>query len=52
MMEKNGIWVFCENGPQGVREVSYELLGAAARLAKDAGTRVVAVALGVGTLSV
>ena len=48
MMEKNGIWVFCENGPQGVREVSYELLGAAARLAKDAGTRVVAVALGAG----
>ena len=42
------IWVFCENGPQGVREVSYELLGAAARLAKDAGTRVVAVALGAG----
>ena len=48
MMEKNSIWVFCENGPQGVREVSYELLGAAARLAKNAGTRVVAVALGVG----
>ena len=48
MMKKNGIWVFCENGPQGVREVSYELLGAAARLAKNAGTRVVAVALGVG----
>ena len=48
MMEKNGIWVFCENGPQGVREVSYELLGAAARLAKNAGTRVVAVALGAG----
>ena len=48
MMEKNGIWVFCENGLQGVREVSYELLGAAARLAKDAGTRVVAVALGAG----
>ena len=43
------IWVFCENGPQGVREVSYELLGAAARLAKDAGTRVIAVALGAGT---
>ena len=42
------IWVFCENGPQGVREVSYELLGAAARLAKDAGTRVIAVALGAG----
>ena len=42
------IWVFCENGPQGVREVSYELLGAAARLAKDAGTRVVAGALGAG----
>ena len=48
MMEKNGIWVFCENGPQGVREVSYELLGAATRLAKDAGTRVVAVTLGAG----
>ena len=32
MMEKNGIWVFCENGLQGVREVSYELLGAAAHL--------------------
>ena len=40
--------MFCENGPQGVREVSYELLGAAARLAKDAGTRVIAVALGAG----
>ena len=48
MMEKNGIWVFCENGPQGVREVGYELLGVAARLAKDAGARVVAVALGAG----
>ena len=48
MMEQNGIWVFCENGPQGVREVGYELLGVAARLAKDAGARVVAVALGAG----
>src|SRR5699024_10971795 len=46
VMEKNGVWVFCENGPQGVREVSCELLGVAARLAKQAGTRVIAVALG------
>ncbi len=43
---QNGIWVFCENAPEGIRGVSYELLGEAARLARGANLSVTAVALG------
>ena len=43
---RNGIWVLCENAPEGVRGVSYELLGEAARLARGAGLSVTAVTLG------
>ena len=45
-MQKNAIWVFCEPAPEGVRSVSLELLGQAARLSLDAAAPVVAVALG------
>lgn len=40
------IFVFCESAPEGMREVSFELLGEARRLAASLGARVTAVALG------
>ena len=45
-MERDAIWVFCEPAPEGVRGVSLELLGEAARLSRAAGRPVVAVAPG------
>ncbi len=41
-----GIWVFCEQGPHGVRPVAFELAGQAARLAARACCSVTAVLAG------
>ena len=45
-METGGIWVYCEQGPGGIRQVSYELLGQAARLAETGKQTVTAVLAG------
>ena len=41
-----GIWVFCEQGPGGIRPVAFELLGQASRLAADMHCPVTAVLAG------
>lgn len=41
-----GIWVYIEQGPDGIRQVSYELLGQAARLAAETKQTVTAVLAG------
>ena len=41
-----GIWVYCEQGPDGIRSVAYELLGKASELAGEMKQMVTAVMIG------
>ena len=45
-MEPGGIWVYAEQGADGIRPVAYELLGQAARLAGEMKKAVAAVLIG------
>ena len=45
-MAPGGVWVYCEQGPDGIRPVAYELLGQAARLAGEMRQTVTAVLVG------
>lgn len=45
-MTPGGIWVYCEQGPDGIRSVAYELLGKAAGLAGKMKQTVTAVLIG------
>ena len=45
-MAPGGIWVYCEQGPDGIRPVAYELLGKAAELAAEMKQTVTAVLVG------
>ena len=41
-----GIWVYCEQGPDGIRSVAYELLGKASELAGEMKQMITAVMIG------
>ena len=45
-IEPGGLWVYCEQGAEGIRPVAYELLGQAARLAGTMKKKVTAVLIG------
>ena len=45
-MMPGGIWVYCEQGPDGIRPVAYELLGKAAGLTEEMKQTVTAVLVG------